>query len=105
MVLGLVAAAGAGAYAQTSRNTVVQAFEPFNYKEFYSASMCAEKTYIGNGSVASNFVMHVKRPLANNWYEADVSSRVDPATNALQEPVETIRINAAHLCFVKPIVP
>lgn len=104
IALALVAAAGIGAYGQTARNAVVQDFEIFNYTGVYYASMCAEKIYISGGAVASNFMMHVKRPLANNWYEVDVSSYVAPDKKTLTDPV-TIRINAAHLCYVKPVTP
>ncbi len=49
-------------------------------------------------------MMRVKRPLANNWFEVDVSSYVAPDNKTQTEPA-TIRINAAHLCYVQPLAP
>ena len=46
IVLGLVAAAGVGAYGQTARNAVVQDYEIFNYTSIYRASLCADKVFI-----------------------------------------------------------
>jgi hypothetical protein len=105
VVLGLVAAAGVGAYGQAARGAVVQNFEIFNYNSVYLASMCADKTYVGSGGTAAAFMMRPVRPLANNWFEAEVASTVDSLSNHVSGQFDTIRINLAQLCYVKPMQP
>jgi len=102
VALGLVAVASAGVYGQTARNAVVQDFEIFNYKDTYRASMCADRSFMP-GAPANNFIMRVKRPLANNWYEVEVASTFAPDTKQLGDGAETLRINAAQLCYVQPL--
>jgi hypothetical protein len=101
-ILGLVFAAGAGAYGQSLMKAEKPSLDAIQVGALYNASFCG-----GTGSFGVRFDMRVTKLLNDHWFEAEYGNfRKD--VGAFQDygsGVETGRFNQAVLCFVKPILP
>jgi hypothetical protein len=103
VILGLVAAAGIGAMAQTARDGRFPSNDAVNEGGTYRASLCADKVWLPSAAYGTGFYMHVTKRLNSDWFEAEVGPLPYPADSKMTSPVEIIRINQTSLCYVKPL--
>lgn len=96
IVLGLVAAASAGAYGQSKLTPERPSNDPIQEGVAYQAGFC------GTGIYAS-MEMKVTKRLNNGWFEAEYG-QVNRQTGSMGENAPILRFNQAQLCYVKPIV-
>jgi len=105
MILAVIFAAGAGAYATTQSIQERPSNEPVQVGAVYLASFCGPMIYQGTNPT---FYMRINRELSRGWFEVDWSSyqqglEPNPSIGARQP--DRMRVNLNSLCFVKPIMP
>jgi hypothetical protein len=100
MILGLVAAAGVGAYGQTKLKTEPKSIYPIQSGIAYQASFCGT----ANSPFGASFDMLVTEPLAEGWLEVTVG-QISKDTGQFNVGAFKARVNQDRLCYVKPIVP
>ena len=99
MVLALIAATGAGVYAQSLLKAEKPSLDPIQVGVTYAASFCS-----GTGSFGVRFDMRVTKILNDHWFEADYGN-FNKDRGDFGYPPQTGRFNEAVLCYVNPIVP
>ena len=115
MILAVILAGGAGAYATTVSMQERPSNEPVQIGVMYQASFCNSRDtpLMDLGLGVSPIYIRVTRELNRGWIEAQYASypqgldlvavAADPY-NRNHQPL-TARINLSLLCMVKPVTP